>query len=117
MKLWLTAIAAFACGACAPRDREVRLARIRSEAGALEERLEALQTRLLADQALVRLWEERRGRYRGTSAPSRIKLEPQAVATGRRRLPGDARPAPESRPPARRTRVAVQRADARATGW
>ncbi|HVO20602.1 MAG TPA: hypothetical protein VMU15_15185 [Anaeromyxobacter sp.] len=115
MKLWLTALAALACGACAPRDREVRLARIRSEAGALEERLEALQARLLADQARVRYWEERRGPQ--GSPPYRADLEARTVATGRRTLPEDARPNPAERTRARRLRVAAQRADTAAAGW
>jgi len=107
VKLWLVAIAAIAIAACVPRDREVRLARARGEGRALEERLEVLQARLIADQARVRYWEEMRGRYQLASAISCSNLDAHAVAMARRELPEDLRPTRAPRSLARRVRLAA----------
>lgn len=53
---------------CAPRDREVRLARVAGEKKNLEESLHRLEERLLADQARVRYWQEMRARHESVSA-------------------------------------------------
>jgi hypothetical protein len=107
--LWPVAIAAVAIAACAPRDREVRLARVQSEGLALRARLDELHVRLLADQARVRYWEETRGRHQGVAAVACSNLDAHALAMARRQLLEDARSAPLAARPREhhRTRVAA----------
>ncbi|MGC3999732.1 MAG: hypothetical protein QM767_20710 [Anaeromyxobacter sp.] len=54
--------------ACAPRDAEIRRARLALEQRNLEASLDDLQARLLVNQARVRFWNEMRDRHESVSA-------------------------------------------------
>ncbi len=87
----LIAIAATACTA-APRDREVRLARLAAENRQLMDQLEDLQARLIVDRQRVRFWEEMQQRHESISAISCNSQETHAIAMAERLLPQKAKP-------------------------
>jgi hypothetical protein len=65
-------------GGCAPKDREVRLARVAAETRNLEVTFDRLEERLLADQARVRHWRELRERHESVSAVACASQEEHA---------------------------------------
>jgi len=72
------ALVAAACGA--PRDAEVRLARVAAEGRNLETTFDRLEDRLLASQARVRLWREMRDRHESVAAIACASQEEHADA-------------------------------------
>jgi hypothetical protein len=80
-------VAALVLTACAPKDREVRLARVAAEGRNLEVTLDRLEDRLIASQARVRLWRELRERHESVSAISCASQEEHAVAMASHALP------------------------------
>jgi hypothetical protein len=80
----LLAAAAFAGAGCAPRDADVRLARLEAERRNLEQTLDRLEDRLLVNQARVRLWKELRERHESVSAVACASLEQHAEEIARR---------------------------------
>ena len=77
---------AFALG-CAPRDREVRLARVAAEGRNLDASLDRLEERLLATQARVRLWRELRERHESVTGVACASQEEHAAAMALHTLP------------------------------
>lgn len=61
-------IAALLAAGCAPRDAEVRLARVAAERRSLEATFDELEDRLLVNQARVRFWREMRDRHESVTA-------------------------------------------------
>ncbi len=61
------AVAVLAAG-CAPRDAQVRLARVAAERRNLEATFDQLEDRLIANQSRVRFWREMRDRHESVSA-------------------------------------------------
>ncbi len=57
---------------------ESKRQRLAEDRGALEQRLEQLETRLLADQARVRFWREMRDRHEGVAAVACTNLDRHA---------------------------------------
>jgi hypothetical protein len=86
---------------CAPRDGEVRLARVAGEKRNLEETLDRLEDRLLADQARVRYWREMRERHESVAAIACAVQDEHADAMAVHTLPA------EVRSPLHRTKVAT----------
>ena len=82
----LLAIAVLA--ACAPRDRELRLARVAAERRNLDESLDRLEERLIVSQARVRLWRELRERHESVSAVACVSQEEHAQGMALHGLPG-----------------------------
>jgi hypothetical protein len=80
-------LVALVASACAPKDREVRLARVAAEGRSLEVALDRLEDRLLANQARVRLWRELRERHEGVSAIACAVQEEHAEAMASHALP------------------------------
>ena len=80
-------LAALMATACAPRDRDLRLARVAAEGRNLEETLDRLEDRLLANQARVRLWREMRERHESVAAIACASQEEHAEAMARHTLP------------------------------
>jgi hypothetical protein len=80
-------LAAFVVTACAPKDREVRLARVAAEGRNLEASLDRLEDRLLASQARVRLWRELRERHESVSAIACASQDEHAEAMASHALP------------------------------
>jgi hypothetical protein len=64
---------------CAPKDADVRLARVAAEKRNLEATLDRLEDRLLVNQARVRLWREMRDRHESVSAIACVSQEEHAV--------------------------------------
>ena len=60
--------AAVLAAGCAPRDAEVRLARVAAERRNLEATLDGLEDRLIVNQSRVRFWREMRERHESVSA-------------------------------------------------
>ena len=83
----LLAIAATACTAAPPADREVRLARLAAEHRLLMEKLDDLQARLIVDGQRVRFWEEMQHRHESISAIACSSQETHAIAMAERLLP------------------------------
>lgn len=80
-----TAAAALAASGCAASpDAEVRRARLEAERRTLEESLDTLEERLLANQARVRLWKELRSRHESVSAVACASLDQHAEEMARR---------------------------------
>lgn len=86
--LALAALLALACGSRAP---DPRLARLEAERRALEAQLDALEERLLADQARVRFWRELRERHEGVTAIACASQEGHAEQMARHLLATDPR--------------------------
>jgi hypothetical protein len=53
---------------CAPKDRDLRLARVAAQGRNLDATLDRLEERMLASQARVRVWRELRVRHESVSA-------------------------------------------------
>ncbi len=111
----LAAAAALACSA--PKDRDVRLARLASERRSLDASLEELEVRLAVDQARVRFWQEIRDRHESVSAVACASQDEHAEEMAKHALPErsslhQARVAAVApgRPPARTPAVAPARA-------
>ena len=66
--LVVLAAVALATAGCAPRDADVRLARVAAEKKNLETTFDRLEDRLLANQARVRFWREMASRHESVSA-------------------------------------------------
>ncbi len=81
----LLLLVAAACGA--PRDAEVRLARVAAERRNLEATFDRLEDRLLANQARVRLWREMKDRHESVAAIACASQEEHADAMASRSLP------------------------------
>jgi hypothetical protein len=77
-------LAALGAVGCAPPDAEVRLARLDAERASLERTLDALEDRLLANQARVRLWKELRARHESVAAVACASLDEHADEMARR---------------------------------
>jgi hypothetical protein len=93
--------------ACAPRDAEIRRARMAAERRSLEATLDALEERLLVDQARVRFWREMRERHESVTAIACTSLEEHAAEMARLRVrPGDGRELAARRGSVERARVA-----------
>lgn len=105
----LLAIAATACAAPAPQDREVRLARLAAQRQSLVEQLENLQARLLVGRERVRFWQEMQVRHESISAVACTSQEAHAVAMAERLMTPDR---PKVAQPRLRARVAAMRAGA-----
>jgi hypothetical protein len=75
---------------CAPRDAELRLARLEAEHRSLEATFDRLEDRLLVNQARVRLWRELKERHESVSAVACASLDQHAEEMARRVLPGAA---------------------------
>lgn len=86
-------VAAAVAIACAPRGKDVRLARLAAERRALDATLDGLEERLLATQSRVRFWQEMRARHEGVSAISCASLDEHAGEMASRALPPPPRPA------------------------
>jgi hypothetical protein len=76
-----------AAGCGAPRDAEVRLARVAAERRNLEATFDHLEDRLLANQARVRLWREMKDRHESVAAIACASQEEHAEAMASRTLP------------------------------
>jgi hypothetical protein len=76
--------AAVAGAGCAPRDADVRRARLEAERRNLERTLDTLEDRLLVNQARVRLWKELRERHESVAAVACASLEQHADEMARR---------------------------------
>jgi hypothetical protein len=74
--------------ACAPRDTDVRLARLDAERRNLETTFDSLEDRLLVNQARVRFWREMKDRHESVTAVACASLEEHAVEMARHELPG-----------------------------
>jgi hypothetical protein len=74
--------AALAAG-CAPRDAELRRARLDAERRSLETTFDALEDRLLVNQARVRLWRELRERHESVAAVACASLDQHAEEMAR----------------------------------
>ena len=72
---------------CAPKDREVRLARVAAEGRNLDASLDRLEERLLATQARVRLWRELRERHESVSGVACASQEEHAAEMALHTLP------------------------------
>jgi hypothetical protein len=72
-------VAAVLAAGCAPRDAEVRLARVAAEKRNLEMTFDRLEDRLLANQARVRFWREMRDRHESVAAIACASLEEHAI--------------------------------------
>lgn len=77
--------------ACGPRAPDPRLARLEADRRALEAQLDALEERLLADQARVRFWRELRARHEGVTAIACASQEGHAEEMARHLLATDPR--------------------------
>jgi hypothetical protein len=75
-----------ACGS-APKDRELRLARVAAEGRNLDETLDRLEERLLATQARVRYWREMRERHESVSAVACASQDEHASGMAAHTLP------------------------------
>lgn len=75
--------------ACAPRDRDVRLARVAGERRNLDAALDRLEERLLADQARVRFWREMKERHESVTAISCAVQGEHAAAIALHALPSE----------------------------
>lgn len=84
-------VAVTVAAGCAPRDRDVRLARVAAEGRNLEASLDRLEERLLATQARVRLWRELRERHESVSGIACASQEEHAAGMALHTLP----PGPE----------------------
>jgi hypothetical protein len=82
----LTAAALVTTG-CAPKDADVRLARVAAEKRNLETTLDRLEDRLLANQARVRFWREMASRHESVSAIACASQGEHAEEMARRSLP------------------------------
>ena len=82
----MTIAAAAAAGGCAPPDAELRRARLDAERRNLEATLDALEDRLLVNQARVRLWKELRARHESVSAVACASLDQHAEEMARRQV-------------------------------
>ena len=78
MRASLFILALLIAAGCAPRDAEVRLARVAAEKRNLEATFDRLEERLLANQARVRLWREMRDRHESVSAVACASQEDHA---------------------------------------
>lgn len=99
------AVTALALAGCGPRGAaDVRRQRADAERRGLEDRLDQLEERLLADQARVRFWQQMRERHESVSAVACVNLdrhaESMAVLDERQREKRDAL--------ARKSRVAAR---------
>jgi hypothetical protein len=72
---------------CAPRDGELRRARLEAERRSLEATLDHLEDRLLVNQARVRLWRELRERHESVAAVACASLDQHAEEMARRAPP------------------------------
>jgi hypothetical protein len=95
---------------CAPRDRDVRLARLAAERRTLDTKLDDLEARLATDQARVRFWQELRERHESVSAVACVSQEEHAEEMAKRVLP----PSPSSLHRARVAAAGPSRPPARA---
>ncbi len=82
--------AAFACAAIllaacggSPAEARLRRSRVVAEGRALVEKVDALEERLLADQARVRFWKELRARHESVSAIACTDLSRHAEGMAR----------------------------------
>jgi hypothetical protein len=111
--------------ACAPRDAQIRRARVATERRNLEAALDHLEDRLLLNQSRVRFWNEMKDRHESVTAIACASMEEHAseMAQGKLRegqsrdlarrstldrarvasLPREAADAPVARPAAFRT--------------
>jgi hypothetical protein len=106
-------LATLVAAGCAPKDRELRLARVAAQGRNLEVSFDRLEERLIADQARVRLWRELRDRHESVSAIACASQDEHADAMALHTLPPErsslhqarvAAVAPSTpRPPARTT--------------
>jgi hypothetical protein len=80
------AVIALAGAGCAPPDAELRRARLDAERRNLEQSLDTLEDRLVANQARVRLWKELRARHESVSAVACASLDQHAEEMARRQL-------------------------------
>jgi hypothetical protein len=64
--------------ACAPSDRDIRIARLETERRSLEATFDHLEDRLLVNQARVRFWQEMRDRHESVSAIACVSLDRHA---------------------------------------
>ncbi len=83
-----------AAAGCAPKDRELRLARVAAQGRNLEVTLDRLEDRLLVSQARVRLWREMRERHESVSAVACASQEEHAEEMALHALPEQDSPAP-----------------------
>jgi hypothetical protein len=81
------AAAALVATGCAPKDAEVRLARVAAEKQNLETTFDRLEDRLLANQARVRFWREMASRHESVSAIACVSQGEHAEEMARRALP------------------------------
>jgi hypothetical protein len=84
---FLLAAAAVLAAGCAPRDAEVRLARVAAEKRNLEATFDRLEDRLLVNQARVRFWREMRDRHESVAAIACASLEEHATEMASRMPP------------------------------
>jgi hypothetical protein len=105
-------LAVIAAG-CAPKDRELRLARVAAQGRVLDASFDRLEERLITDQARVRLWRDLRERHESVTAVACASQEEHAQEMALHALPPErsslhqarvAAAAPAtSRPPVRTT--------------
>jgi hypothetical protein len=99
--------------ACAPRDAEIRRARMAAERRNLEATLDRLEDRLLVNQSRVRFWREMKERHESVTAIAcaSMELHSAEMARGRSRG-GEGRELAARRPSLDRARVASVRSPA-----
>lgn len=83
-------LAGLIAAGCAPKDRELRLARVAAQGRNLEVTLDWLEDRLLVSQARVRLWREMRERHESVSAVACASQEEHAEEMALHALPEQA---------------------------
>lgn len=93
-------VAGLAALACAPEDRDVRLARLAAEQRALAARLDDLEGRFVVTQARVRFWRELRTRNESIDAVACASHEQDAEEMALQAVP-------EPRSTLRRSHVAT----------
>jgi len=80
-------LAAVIAAGCAPKDRNLRLARVAAQGRVLDASFDRLEQRLIADQARVRLWRELRERHESVSAVACASQEEHALEMAMHALP------------------------------
>ena len=87
MSATVLVLAAVIAAGCAPKDRNLRLARVAAQGRVLDASFDRLEQRLIADQARVRLWRELRERHESVSAVACASQEEHALEMAMHALP------------------------------
>ncbi|BDG03533.1 hypothetical protein [Anaeromyxobacter oryzae] len=72
--------------ACAPRDADIRRARVTAERRNLENALDRLEDRLVLNQSRVRFWNEMKERHESVTAIACASMEEHATEMALKRL-------------------------------